>query len=274
VTLLLVLGIAAWQAPSIAASALLHPWRRGLNTPTPSGCTERDFTGEEVELKGWHCAAVGVRRGTIVYLHGVADNRSSGVGVIQRFTPRGFDVVAYDSRAHGESGGDLCTYGYYEKLDLRRVVETLAEGPVVFIGASLGGAVALQAAVDQPRVRAVVAAEPFSDLRTIALERAPRLMPEFSIRAAFRVAEQRGRFRVDEVSPLVAARSLRSPVLLIHGADDRDTPPDHSRRIAAALAGAKRLILVPTATHNRSLGGAGIWTAIDEWIEDALHAGG
>jgi len=39
----------------------------------------------------------------IVYLHGVADNRTSSTGVIERFGRLGFDVIAYDSRAHGDS---------------------------------------------------------------------------------------------------------------------------------------------------------------------------
>jgi pimeloyl-ACP methyl ester carboxylesterase len=58
-------------------------------------------------------------------------------------------------------------------------------------------------------------------------------------------------------------------VLLIHGASDVDTPPDHSRRVLAALAGPKRLILVPGARHNESLRGD-VWGEIDRWLNDAL----
>ena len=94
---------------------------------------------------------VGDRRGTLIYLHGVADNRASGAGVIERFRKRGFDVVAYDSRAHGESDGDACTYGFYEKQDLRRVLDSVGVGPIVLVGCSLGAAVALQLAADEPR---------------------------------------------------------------------------------------------------------------------------
>lgn len=34
---------------------------------------------------------------------------------MDRFCKLGFDVVAYDSRANGESEGDACTYGFHEK---------------------------------------------------------------------------------------------------------------------------------------------------------------
>ncbi len=80
------------------------------------------------------------------------------------------------------------------------------------------------------------------------------------------MAEARGRFDVASVSAVSAARSLRIPVLLIHGADDVDTPPAHSQRILAALPGPKRLVLVPKAGHNQSLNSPAIWDDIDRWL--------
>jgi pimeloyl-ACP methyl ester carboxylesterase len=81
----------------------------------------------------------------------VADSRAGVSGVVERFGPKGFDVVAFDSRAHGESDGDACTYGFYEKRDLVQLIDSLPAGPVVLIGVSLGAAVALQTAAIEPR---------------------------------------------------------------------------------------------------------------------------
>jgi dipeptidyl aminopeptidase/acylaminoacyl peptidase len=105
----------------------------------------------------------------------------------------------------------------------------------------------------------------------VATERAPFFFTAGVIGCAFRIAEHQGGFRVDEVSPVAAARAIRIPVLLIHGASDVDTPPDHSRRVLAALAGPKRLILVPGARHNESLRGD-VWGEIDRWLNDALSS--
>jgi pimeloyl-ACP methyl ester carboxylesterase len=259
------------MAPSIAAGGLLYPARHALRAAIPPGCENRDFQGDDVTLRGWQCGSIGKRRGTIIFLHGVADNRGSSVGVVQRFTPRGFDVVAYDSRRHGQSPGEVCTYGFVEKRDLRRVIDGLSTGAVVLIGTSLGAAVALQEAASDPRVATVVAAESFSDLRTVATERARWYLPGPVIRKAFIVAEQRGRFLVDAVSPLQAARTITAPVLLIHGAEDKETPPAHSQRIFEALTGPRRLMLVPGAGHNQSLYGPGVWGEIERWIEEALE---
>jgi pimeloyl-ACP methyl ester carboxylesterase len=236
-------------------------------------CHDATVTSDGLQLKGWQCQAEGARRGTIVYLHGIADNRSSAVGAIERFTRRGFDAVAYDSRANGESDGDICTYGFFEKRDLRHILDAVGPGPIVLIGASLGGAVALQEAAYDPRVTAVVAAETFSDLRTVAVERAPVFFTSGIIARAFHIAEEQAGFSVDDVSPVTAAAGITIPVLLVHGADDTDTPPDHSRRVLAALRGPKRLILVPGARHNQSLN-ADVWNEIERWVDATSNSTG
>ena len=261
-------AVVLWQQlPGIGAGALLHPSRQTDRLPPPPGCVLREFVGAGVTLRGWFCEPDALPRGTIVYLHGIADHRDSAAGVIARFRPRGFRVVAYDSRAHGESGGDACTYGFYEKDDLRRVIDTLPANPIVLIGTSLGAAVALQEAAGDARVATVVAAETFSDLRTVAIERAPAFFTGAVIERAFGLAQSQARFRVDDVSPVRAAARIAIPVLLIHGAADADTPPAHSERVRAALKGPSQLILVPGAHHNESLSGRDIWMTIETWID-------
>src|ERR1700674_2142429 len=96
-------GVATRQLPALGAGGLLHPARYRVVVGAPETCDDASFSGARVVLEGWRCHASGHRRGMLVYLHGVADNRTSAAGVVQRFGPRGFDVVAYDSRAHGES---------------------------------------------------------------------------------------------------------------------------------------------------------------------------
>jgi alpha-beta hydrolase superfamily lysophospholipase len=264
-----VLVVAASQLPGVGAGGVLHPARRPVVGVRPARCEDATFTGAGVRLIGWRCAAIGPRRGTLVYLHGVADNRASAAGPIERFGRRGFAVVAYDSRAHGDSGGDACTYGFFEKRDLQRVLDTVASGPIVLLGTSLGAAVALQAAALDARVTAVVAAETFSDLRTVATERAPFFFTAGVIARAFSIVEELGRFRVDAASPVAAAAAVTVPVLLIHGAADAETSPDHSLRVLAALAGPKRLILVPGAGHNQSLRRE-VWDEIARWIDNIV----
>src|SRR5688572_22406971 len=95
------------RIPAIAANGLLHLMRRAVSQKSPDNCEAATFHGAGVALIGWRCLATGNPRGTIIYLHGIADNRGSASNIIQRYTAKGFNVIAYDGRAHGDSAGSI-----------------------------------------------------------------------------------------------------------------------------------------------------------------------
>jgi pimeloyl-ACP methyl ester carboxylesterase len=105
----------------------------------------------------------------------------------------------------------------------------------------------------------------------VASERAPFFASSANIRDALALAETQGHFVVDEVSPVTAAAQLSIPVLLIHGAEDRETVPAHSERVHQALKGKKRLVLLPKAGHAMGLDEA-TWRIVDDWITMAAAA--
>ena len=257
---------AACLPPEWGANAILHPYRRRATVVPAIPHSELAFESEGVSLRGWRFPTTAPRRGVLVYLHGSADNRQSGIGFAQRFVTQGFEVVAYDSRAHGDSGGDACTYGYYEKRDLARALDAIGASQAIVFGTSLGGAVALQAAAEDSRIVGVIAQSAFADLETVVRERAPFIATAAEVRKALAIAGERGRFEVAEVSPRAAAARIRVPVLVIHGERDRATRPSHARAIFAALAGPKELLMVPDAGHDDTLGRAETWSRIDAWL--------
>jgi alpha-beta hydrolase superfamily lysophospholipase len=271
--LLLLVGMLGCMPPSWGASAMLHPGRRPPKDEPTRPFEPLKLDGAGVRLEGWLFRAQGpVQRGTVVYLHGMGDSRRSSVGIAAHLVPRGFDVLAYDSRAHGQSEGSSCTYGVYEKQDLLRVLPTIAHRPIILFGVSLGAAVALQAAALSKDVAAVVSLSTFSDLRTVAHERAPFFASEGNISRAFQLAEAEAKFHVDEASPVAAAPQISAPVLLLHGAADDETPPAHSQRVYDALKSPRRLIMVPGAGHNDVLGPR-VWPQIDGWLSATLGGG-
>jgi pimeloyl-ACP methyl ester carboxylesterase len=259
----------ACMPPEWGANAVLHPYRKPLDIVPDIPYAEVAFEGERgVRLRGWLFHATGVRRGTLVYLHGIGDNRAGGIGIAKRFGPQGWDVLAYDSRAHGASGGDACTYGALEKRDLVRALDAVKADRVVLFGSSLGAAIALTAAPFDARIRGVIAQSPFSSLEEIAADRAPWFATDAEIGRALAIAQEQGGFALSDARPVESARAIRVPVLLIHGARDRDTRPAHSERIAAAIAGPKRLLLVPAAGHDDTLRGTSVWSEIEGWLAD------
>jgi pimeloyl-ACP methyl ester carboxylesterase len=261
------LASGACLPPDWGANAILHPARRPVSVVPDLPYEDVTFESGGVTLKGWiFRASAAPRRGWLVYLHGIGDNRQGGVGFAHRFGALGYDVLAFDARGHGDSGGEAVTYGVKEKDDVVRALDAVHADRVVLFGCSLGAAVALQAATVDPRIVAVIAQSPFADLRSIVYERKPWIASRGEADAALTLAGARGGFTVDDASPLKGARDVRVPVLLIHGASDTATSPEHSRRIFAALTGPKELLVVPGAGHNDTLARPETWKRIEAWL--------
>lgn len=267
VALVAALATPGCMPAEMGANMILHPWRRPLADSPSLAHQEIAFRSDGLRLRGWLFPTTAPRRGLIVYLHGIADNRRGAVGIASRFGPKGYDVLAYDARAHGQSDGEVCTYGFYEKRDISAALDAIHARDAILFGSSLGAAVALQAAPDEPRVLGVIAQSAFSDLATIVLERAPWFVTGGEVREAEAFAERKASFHVADVSPVAAAARIRVPVLLIHGTADRETRPEHSQRIYAALTSPKKLVLVPAAGHNDVLAKEDVWRTIVQWVD-------
>jgi pimeloyl-ACP methyl ester carboxylesterase len=266
--------LAGCMPPSWGANALLHPPRRSPGPPPALPHRDLVVEGGGPTLRGWVFPAEAPIPGAavVVYLHGVGDDRTSGTWIAGKLVRRGLTVVTFDARAHGASEGAACTYGVLERGDLTRLLDALGAPRAVLLGVSLGAAVALQAATADPRVVGVVAVAPFADLEAIARERAPWFASEGQIREALALVAREGGFDVAEASPVRAAGRLRVPVLLVHGDADRETRPEHSRRIFAALAGPRRLLAVRGAGHDDALGRA--WGEVEGFVRTLAAPGG
>lgn len=217
--------------------------------------------GDGVILRASFVAAPNARH-CVMLLHGISDSRAGALGFAPMFVDAGYSVLAADSRAHGASGGELTTFGLLERADVLGWASWLRErgcGRLFGLGESLGGSILIQAAAQEPAFAAIVAESAFSDLRSIAEYRivqslnGPQPFTRVGAKAVLLsgVLYARLRYGLDlkQASPLIAARRLTTPLLLIHGSDDVHTPPDHSRAIAAAAPGSV-LWIVPGALHT------------------------
>ncbi len=275
-TVLVLASVASALVGRAIGPGLIHPTnlnpRRVEQTEEMlkrTGATKEDFfvrALDGIELRGWRIRARSTNSNWILLFHGVSDNRTGVLGYSEFLLRHGYNVVMMDARAHGESGGDVATYGWKERYDTVAITNALYSTENVqhlgALGVSMGAAIALQSAAVEPRIEGVVAEDPFADLREVSYDYSGLHFSPLLGKTLFRPATifaidqmgEAGGFRPDDVSPerAVAARSF--PILLICGTRDRTIPCRHSERIYEAARGWKELWVVKGAEHASALG--------------------
>ncbi len=162
---------------------------------------------------------------------------------------RGRACLRFDYRGHGRSSGRFEDFTIGQALeDTLAVLDRLVEGPVVLVGSSMGGWVALLAARDRPeRLRGLVLVAPAPDFterlmwRAWDEEKRARLLEEGVIHEPSDYEEpvpitrkliEDGRRHL----LLEAARiPVRCPVHILHGQRDEAVPWELSLELAAKL---------------------------------------
>jgi len=239
------------------ADGTVHPGRRRLLEEeaaplravfSQEGATLSDVSvaaGDHQVLKGWLIRPAHANEDAVLVLHGLGDNRLGMSGYAQLLAAHGYAVLLPDARGHGESSGDLATYGLLEQNDIHQWVDYLeaATHPrcVYGLGESMGAAELLQSLNVEKRFCAVVAESSFSTFREIAYDRMGQpfgLGPwvgRIALRPMVELAFLRVRWKygldMGGISPEGAVARSQTPVLLIHGKIDGNIPVRHSRAI-------------------------------------------
>jgi len=199
---------------------------------------------DAVTLRAWYLTPNAGNGTAVILLHGQGANRAAMLGNADLLLRHGFSVLLPDARAHGESGGDIATYGIKEAFDLERWYEWLHRSNhacVDALGESMGAADLLTSLRAEPGFCAVVAESSFSTFQEAAYD---RLGQEFRTgpwlgRTLLRPALWAGLFYtrwkygldLDTASPQSAVQHSRVPIFLIHGLADTNLPPRHSERM-------------------------------------------
>ena len=122
IVLAIVVVVIYFGISSYAAYRITHPVRREVHTtPEPYGMAYENvaFTSvpDGVPIEGWFMDSPGTR--TIMVLHGASSVRDNflNMEVGRVLYQHGYDLLMFDFRAHGGSGGEIGSIG-----DLKRAI--------------------------------------------------------------------------------------------------------------------------------------------------------
>ena len=209
-------------------------------------------TRDGLVLRGWF--ARGSMKDAVILVHGLSGNRYDLLPEAEILARRGHGILVYDSRASGDSDGELATWGDRERLDVAAALDFVTARPDVdpgkvgLYGFSVGGSTAALVAAADPRVRAVVLGPTWTSLQDEIADKFKKWGPFSKLPATWT-------FRalgvdVGAVRPIDVVHAIPPrPLLLLSGSRDDDTPPSIMERLHRAVPQAERW-LVPGAGHG------------------------
>ena len=215
----------------------------------------------DVTLRGWYISGQ-EEKPTLIFVHGNGSVRSGdrAVDLASRLTGHGFNILMFDLRGHGSSGGDKVSGGYFEQWDVLGAFDFLAARRVPpeqigLVGFSMGAATAILAAAQEPGIGALVADSPYakaSDL--IAHEAArqtifPRWLTPIFVPTAVLMADWFYGIDLGSLVPETAVAGLPYPILVIHGTDDSRIPYQHGQRVQQGAPAGSSIWLAPDVEH-------------------------
>lgn len=199
---------------------------------------------------------------SVLILHGIESNRLGSAEYADIFLRHGYSVLIPDSRDHGESGGEIATYGILERHDVHLWVAWLRHrvpGCTFLLGESMGAAIGLQATAITPDICAAVVEAPYADFRQISYERLGRrtgtgqlfwqTLGRPILELAFAYARIRYGVYLPDADPKAALEHNSTPTLLIAGINDQDIPKHHAEDLQKACHGQCTLWIVPGGEH-------------------------
>jgi uncharacterized protein len=199
---------------------------------------------------------------TIIMAHGVGCNRETMANFIKMYHELGFNVLAPDDRAHGDSDGKYVSYGWQDRIDYQRWIQLVLErigtdAQILLFGISMGAGIVTMLSGEKlpPQVKAIIADCGYTNvgdefnylLKDMFHLPAYPIEPVVSAINWYKVG-----YRLHNASCTEALKKNTLPILFIHGDKDVYVPTYMSKVNYQAAHGPKQLWIVPGAGHEES----------------------
>jgi fermentation-respiration switch protein FrsA (DUF1100 family) len=225
-----------------------HPDQRTYRA-LPVGGEEVVFrSGDGTALHGWFLPAQGPAHGTVLHVHGNAQNLTSHVAFVDWLPAQGYLVFVFDYRGYGSSAGEPSREGLH--TDMRAALAHVRSRPevdrdrVVVFAQSLGGAVAT----------AVLGEHGADGVRGLALDSTFDgyiAMGNEMLGGTFLTWPLAWLLLSDAHAPVDSIAAIAPvPILFLHGVADPVVPMAAGQRLFAAAREPKRFVELPEPGHT------------------------
>ena len=211
------------------------------------------FLEEDIETRESYLMPV------VIYLHGNSSSRIEGFRNAPDLLKNGINVVIFDFAGCGLSEGEYISLGWFEKDDVKLIIDFVEKLPGVLgiglWGRSMGAATTMFYAHSDPRIKAICMDSPFSDFKLLAKELCSRYitLPNFVLATTMSFVKNTVKDKcgldIDKLKPILYANKTKTPAFFLHAVADELISLEQTLKLVENYAGVK-FINVVEGGHN------------------------
>ncbi len=275
----------SWFRAMIRVASLVPPlgtaigWRLFwvLGTPSAVRPSEREFhaSAQQTRLGDVMTYQWGSGERPVLFVHGWRSRASRSIALSNALVDRGYTVVSFDARGHGDSVGKRTTAMEFADV-IRQLGERHGEFEAV-ITHSFGTIPAFMAARSGVRTKRIVTIAGPHDFQSI--------VDTFAAGVGLSTAAKRGLQRhierwarplkIDVWRHVVAEldpTNTRTPLFVVHDTIDAEVPLDEAMKIVEAHTGRVETLITDGLGHNRVLTDQGVVDRVVRFVESPIDA--
>ncbi len=234
-------------------------WVDKQNIETVTLLNDRNET-----LKGFLLMAEKPSKKFCVFAHGYrASHRGDSANFFKFYHDKGFNYLAVDHTAAGESEGDWVGFDYYESIDMLKWLDYIIDRygsdiEIVIHGVSMGGATVCQMADKiPPQVKAIVADCPYTSAKDeficVANSVGVKKTAPYILGAMNFLNKRLAGYDLEKTDVRNSVKNAKAPMLFIHGGSDTFVPTAMGKELFDLCTTEKDMLIVEPAKHAESI---------------------
>lgn len=202
-------------------------------------------------------------------------------GFLHKFYSLGYNVLAVDARAHGDSEGTKIGMGWPERMDVIEWIKLIlswdSDAKIILHGVSMGAATVLMASGEAlpENVKVVIADCGYtSEWDEFRREADVLHIPWFPVlNVTSGLSKLYDGYNFKQASAIEQVKKSRIPTLFIHGTEDELVPYDMLGKLYSAASCEKECLTVNGAGHalSSSVEPKLYWNTVESFIEKYIN---
>lgn len=213
--------------------------------------------------------------------HGYTSKAKHMAGFVNKFHTLGYNVLAVDARAHGDSEGTKIGMGWVERFDviewINYIISLEPDAQIILHGVSMGASTVLMASGEElpKNVKAIIADCGYTSEWDEFRQEADVLhIPWFPVlNASSAISKIRDGYDFKQASAVEQVKKSHTPTLFIHGSEDELVPYGMLNELYSAANCEKEILTIQGAGHalSSSVAPELYWNTVEAFLEKHLE---